>query len=67
MKRVTLCVFGDGYNESYNCEVDLNSEDQMLIPMIGDEVKLPGMKERQVVRTRSFYYSEERILICFNE
>ena len=66
MKQVTLCVFGNGYTESYNCEVDLDTEDRMLIPTIGDEIMLPGMKVSQVVRSRSFNYSERRILVVFN-
>lgn len=67
MKQVTLCVFGNGYTEPYNCEIDLSPEDRMLIPTLGDEVTLPGMKVQQVVRSRSFYYSEGRILIVINE
>jgi hypothetical protein len=39
----------------------------MLIPSIGDEVELPGMKAPQVVRSRDFYYSEKRILIILND
>jgi hypothetical protein len=66
MKKVTLCVFGDGYTEPNNCEVDLAPEDRMLIPVLGDVVSLPGMKAPQVVRHRSFYYSESGILIILN-
>jgi hypothetical protein len=66
MKQITLCVFGNGYTEDYNCEVDLAPEDRMLIPNLGDVVSLPGMKAPQVVRYRSFYYSEGRILILLN-
>jgi hypothetical protein len=67
MRQVILCVFGDGYNEPNNCEVDLAPEDRTLIPSIGDEVNLPGMKAPQIVRSRSFNYSEARILIILND
>jgi len=67
VKQVTLCVFGDGYAENNNCEVDLAPEDRMLIPTLGDEVSLPGMKASQIVKSRSFYYSEGRILIILND
>jgi len=66
-KTVTLCVFGDGHTEPNNCEVDLAPEDRMLIPNIGDEVLLPGMKSSRIVKSRSFYYSQVRILIILNE
>ena len=66
MKQVTLCIFGDGYNEPNNCEIDLAPEERTLIPDIGDAIQLPGMKTVQIVRSRNFYYSEGRILIIFN-
>lgn len=67
MKQVTLCIFGDGYRQPYNCETDLAPEDRVLIPSVGDEVQLPGMSGPQVVRSRSFCYSESRILIILND
>ncbi len=53
MKQVTLCIFGDGYTEPSNCEIDLALEDRTLIPSIGDVVNLSrdegstGCKESQ--------------------
>jgi len=67
MKQVTLCIFGDGYNEPNNCEIDLASEEWGLIPVIGDAVNLPGMKRSQIVRSRSFNYSPTRTLIILND
>jgi hypothetical protein len=66
MKQITLCFFGNGYTEPYNCQVDLAPEDRMLIPTLGDEFDLPGMEVSQIVRSRSFCYSEGRILIILN-
>jgi hypothetical protein len=67
MKQVTLCIFGDGYNEPNNCEIDLEAEEWGHIPVIGDAVNLPGMKRSQIVRSRSFNYSPTRTLIILND
>jgi hypothetical protein len=66
MKQVTLCVFGNGYTEPYNCAVEFAPGEQPLIPNVGDEVRLPGMETAQIVRNRSFNYSERGILVLLN-
>ena len=67
MKQITLCIFGDGYNEPNNCEIDLATEEWDLIPVIVDAVNLPVMKRSQIVKTRSFSYSPTRTLIILND
>jgi hypothetical protein len=66
MKQVTLCVYGNGYTEPYNCQIDLAPEDRLLIPSVGDVVGLPGMLTPQVVRSRFFWYTEGGILVILN-